>query len=259
MTSKTAIVYTCSHADPEASNERFSWLGDLIEDIKPDYVVDLGDGADMRSLNTYDTRYPQAIVSQSYQADIDSYNDAQERLWGRYKITKKKRPYRIGFEGNHENRIKKAIAHDPRIEGDRFGISFSHLQTDHWFDEYHEYFNSAPAIATYDGVAYAHYFSSGNYGSAMSGIHHAYGLLQKLNHSATCGHSHKRGVYFKDGAYPSAIIGLVAGCFKGKDEAWAGQANREWARGVVIKREINNGMYDFEWVSMERLQKAYDK
>lgn len=254
---KTAIVYTCAHADPEAPNERFTWLGDLIEDIKPDYVVDLGDGADMRSLNSYDTRYPQAIVAQSYQQDIDSYNEAMDRIWGRYKISKKKRPYRIGFEGNHEHRIKKAISLDPRLEGDRYGISFSHLQTDHWFDDYHEYHNGGPAISDYDGISYAHYFSSGNFGSAMSGIHHAYGLLQKRNSSATCGHSHKRSVYFKDGSHPRPIIGLVAGCFKGKDEGWAGQANTEWARGVVIKRNIDQGCYDFQWVSMEMLEKEY--
>jgi hypothetical protein len=30
--SKTAIVFTCGHAKPEVSNERYSWLGDLIED-----------------------------------------------------------------------------------------------------------------------------------------------------------------------------------------------------------------------------------
>ena len=102
MTNRTAIVYTCAHADPGASNIRFDWLGSLIEDIKPDYVVDLGDGADMRSLNTYDTRSPQAIVSQSYQADIETYNDAQSRIWDRFRLKKKKRPWRIGFEGNHE-------------------------------------------------------------------------------------------------------------------------------------------------------------
>jgi hypothetical protein len=44
---KTAVVYTCSHSDPSTDNERFSWLGDLIEDVKPDYVIDLGDGADI--------------------------------------------------------------------------------------------------------------------------------------------------------------------------------------------------------------------
>jgi hypothetical protein len=256
---KCAIVYTCCHAKPEVSNERFNWLGDLIEDIKPDYVVDLGDGADMSSLNSYDTRYPKAITTQSYERDIDSYNDAQSRLWDRYSLKKKRRPFRIGFEGNHENRIRKAVAIDPRLEGEKRGISFRHLQTEHWFDEYHPYVNSAPAIADYDGVSYAHYFSAGNYGTAISGLHHAYALLQHRHHSSTCGHSHKRGVYFRDSAYPNGIIGLVAGNFKGAEETWAGQSNNEWASGVVIKREISNGMYDMQWVSMDALRKQYAK
>lgn len=254
---KTAVVFTCAHADPSVGNERFKWLGDLIEDIKPDYVIDLGDGADMKSLNSYDTRYPQQIVSQNYERDIEAYNQAQSLIWDRYYLKKKKRPFRIGLEGNHENRIKKAIATDPRLEGDRYGVSFSHLMTDHWFDEYHEYHNSAPAIADYDGVSYAHYFGAGNYGNPISGTHHAYALLQHRNHSSTCGHSHKRSLYFKDSAHPNSIIGLVAGCYKGADEAWAGQSNRDWWKGVVIKREIQNGTYEPEFVSLERIKRAY--
>lgn len=255
--SKTAVVFTCSHADPEASNERFSWLGEFLYDLKPDYVVDLGDGADMRSLNSYDTRYPSQIVNQSYEKDIEWYNDAQERLRWKFKKNKRKKPTWYGLEGNHENRIKKAIAHDPRLEGSTHGISFSHLQTDYWFDEYTEYENSAPGILDLDGVSYAHYFSSGNYGSAISGIHHAYALLQHRNHSSTCGHSHKRSIHFKDSAHPQGIIGLVAGCFKGKDEAWAGQSNREWWRGVVVKRGIDNGLYEPEFISMDTLEREY--
>lgn len=254
---KTAVVFTCSHADPEASNERFSWLGEFLYDLKPDYVVDLGDGADMRSLNSYDTRYPSQIVNQSYEKDIEWYNDAQERLRWKFKKNKRKKPTWYGLEGNHENRIKKAIAHDPRLEGSTHGISFSHLQTDHWFDEYTEYENSAPSVLDLDGVSYAHYFSSGNYGSAISGIHHAYALLQHRNHSSTCGHSHKRSIHFKDSAHPQGIIGLVAGCFKGKDEAWAGQSNREWWRGVVVKRNIDNGLYEPEFISMDTLEREY--
>lgn len=255
--SKTVIVYTCSHSDPEVDNNRFSLLGDLIYEVKPDYVIDLGDGADMRSLNTYDSRYPQAIVTQSYERDIDHYNDAQERLRWKFRHNKKKMPDWYGFEGNHENRIKKAVAHDPRIEGGRYGVSFKHLQTDHWFDEYHEYEDSAPAIADYDGVSYAHYFSSGNYGTATSGTHHAYSVLQNRNHSSTCGHSHKRSLYFKDGAHPRGLIGLVAGCFKGKNEGWAGQANREWAKGVVIKREVEQGLYEPQFISLKTLEQMY--
>lgn len=255
--SRTAVVYTCAHADPEASNERFDWLGKFLYDIKPDLVIDLGDGADMRSLNSYDTRYPQAIVSQSYEADIDSYNDAQERLRHKFRHMRRKKPYWVGFEGNHENRIKKAIAHDPRLEGQRYGVSFGHLQTSSYFDDYHEYENSAPAIADYAGVSFAHYFSSGNYGTAISGTHHAYTLLQHRNHSSTCGHSHKRSIYFKDSAHPYSIIGAVAGCYKGKDEGWAGQSNREWWKGVLVKRELENGVYEPEWVSLNRLEREY--
>ena len=254
---KTAVIFSCAHADPSSGNQRFDWLGEFIYDVNPNYIIDLGDGADMRSLNTFDTKYPEAIVSQNYEKDIECYNEAMDRIRRKPKVRKYKVPTWIGFEGNHENRIKKAIQYDPRLQGDKYGISFGHLQTDYWFDEYHEYAHSAPSIADYDGVSYAHFFSAGNYGTAMSGIHHAYALLNNRNHSSTCGHSHKRSVYFKDGAHPNGIIGLVAGCYKGKEESWAGQANRDWWKGCVVKREIANGIYEPEFVSLYRLRKIY--
>jgi hypothetical protein len=255
--SKTVVVWSCAHADPSAGNERFDWLASFLYDLKPDMCIDLGDGADMRSLNTYDTRYPQAIVSQNYEEDINSYNDSQERLRWKFRHSKKKRPFWVGFEGNHENRIKKAISNDPRLEGQRYGVSFGHLQTNHWFDEYHEYSNSAPCLVNYDGIIYGHYVSSGNYGSAMSTKHHGYSLVEKLACSATVGHSHKFNYYHKADARPSPLNGLVVGCFKGKEEAWAGQANQEWRKGVAVKRYLENGNYDLQWVSVEALREEY--
>ncbi len=82
--------------------------------------------------------------------DIEHYNESMDRLRRKPSTRKYKRASWFGFEGNHENRIKKAVKLDPRIEGDKYGVSFSHLQTDYWFDEYHEYRNSAPSIAEYD-------------------------------------------------------------------------------------------------------------
>lgn len=255
MTSKTYVVWSCGHADPEASNDRFDWLGDFLYDIRPDVVVDLGDAGDFRSLNTYDTRYPQAIVTQSYEADVEVYNDSMERIRRKFKQNKRKRPFFVGFEGNHCNRIKKAIAHDPRLEGQKYGVSFGHLQTDKWFDEYHEYHNGGPAIATYDNIDFAHYFSSGNFGTAMSGKHHSYTLLQNRHRSSICGHSHKRGVYFEDQA---GIAGMVVGCYKGKDESWAAQANQSWWKGVVVLNEVDGtGRFEPNFISMDRLKKEY--
>tara|TARA_R110002051_G_scaffold38494_1_gene81848 strand:- start:265 stop:1041 length:777 start_codon:yes stop_codon:yes gene_type:complete len=257
--SKTAVIFSCAHTDPAVPNDRFDWLGKFLYDVRPDYVMDLGDGADMKSLNSYDTKYPKSIVAQSYEADINHYNDAQERLRRKFRTMKKKRPAFFGLEGNHEQRIKRALAHDPRLEGSVYGISFKHLQTDVYFDEYYEYENSAPAIVDKDGISYAHYISSGNFGSAMSGEHHAYNLLKKRHCSTTVGHSHKRNLFFKDDAHPKPTIGLVAGCFKGDKESWAGQANMEWWKGVIVKRNIQNGYYDPEFVSIERLRDVYSK
>ena len=255
--SKTILVFTCAHSDPDVSNERFDWLGSFIYDLKPDMVIDLGDFTDMRSLNTYDTRYPKAIVAQNYQQDIEHSNDAQERLRWKFRHLKRRKPFWVGLEGNHENRIKKAISVDPRLEGDKYGISFSHLNTDYWYDEYHEYSNSAPAIASYDNILYAHYIATGAYGHALNTKHHAASLVDKLACSVSVGHSHKLHYFRKADARPTPISGLVAGCFKGKDEPWAGQSNAEWSKGIVVKRDVENGDYDFSWVSMKALEKEY--
>ena len=255
--SKTAIVFTCAHADPKVPNDRFDWLGSLIYDIRPDYVVDLGDGAEMGSLSSFDTTNPRAVVSQSYEADINSYLDAQERLRHKIKRAKVKRPKYYGFEGNHEHRIKLAVSKDPRLQGSNYGIDFSHLQTDQWFDTYYEYEHKSPALATLDGVLYGHYISSGAYGKALASKHHGYALVEKTACSTTVGHSHGFSYYYKGDARPRPLHGLVAGCFKGAKSTWAGQSNDEWRYGVVIKRCIEDGDYDMTWVSLKQLRQEY--
>lgn len=256
---KTALIFSCAHTSPEVDNKRFEWLGNLLYDIRPDYMIDLGDFDDLRSLCTFDDRRPQHVVSQNYERDIEHGQEARDLIRHKIKKMKVRRPYFIGLEGNHENRIKKAIEHDPRLAGEKYGLSFKNLQTDYWYDEYYEYSNSAPAIFDLDGISYAHFIASGNSGSAMYGEYHASGLLKKRFRSTTVGHSHKRDIYFKDDAHPYPAIGLVAGCYKGKEEHWAGQANNEWWQGVVIKRNLRHGHYDPEFISMSRLEEAYGK
>ena len=254
---RTAIIFSCAHATPDVSNDRFKWLGELLYDVRPDYLIDLGDFDDMRSLCTYDDKRPNIVVSQNYEQDINHGQEARDLIRHKIRKMKVKRPYFIGLEGNHENRIKKALEYDPRLAGEKYGVSFKHLQTNHWYDEYYEYSNSAPAIFDLDGISYAHFIASGNSGSAMYGEYHASGLLKKRFRSTTVGHSHKRDIYFKDDAYPYPAIGLVAGCFKGEEDTWAGQANHDWWKGVIIKRNIRHGSYDPEFISLSRLEEAY--
>lgn len=254
QSSKDILVFSCAHADPHHSNERFDWLGKYIFDTKPDMVIDLGDGADMISLNSFDTRYPQALVANQYEKDIEVYNDSQSRLRHQFKKNKKKKPTWIGHEGNHENRIKKYLKEHPRMAGEKYGVSFGHLQTDKWFDEYHEYENGGPSISSYNGVDFSHFFSSGNFGTATSGVHHAYTVINNRHNSSVCGHSHKRDLYFKDGP---GSIGMVVGCYKGHEEGWAGQANKDWWNGVVLMKDVDQGRFEPQFISMSALEREY--
>jgi hypothetical protein len=49
----------------------------------------------------------------------------------------------------------------------------------------------------------------------------------------------------------------VAGCFKEHPDDWAGQSNNDWWAGVVIKRGIDNGVYEPEFISLKRLKEIY--
>ena len=250
-----AIVWSCAHADPKHSNERFDWLGAYIYDMKPDLVIDLGDGADMRSLNQYDTlRGTKSFVTQSYEADVKSYIDSQQRLRKLFKQNKKRKPQWVGMEGNHEHRIKTAIALDPRREGEKYGLSFGHLQTSKWFDEYHEYSHSGPAIAEYGGVDFAHFFAPNSTGRALASTHHGHALLSKRHRSSVCGHTHQRDIKFNDLA---GTVGLVVGNYKGGPEDWAGQSNDLWWSGVVRLKNLSGGSFDPEFVSMKELKDEY--
>jgi hypothetical protein len=91
----------------------------------------------------------------------------------------------------------------------------------------------------------------------MSTKHHGYSLVEKLACSATVGHSHKFNYYHKADARPVPLNGLVVGCFKGKEETWAGQANQEWRKGIAVKRYVENGNYDLQWISMDALRREY--
>jgi hypothetical protein len=55
----------------------------------------------------------------------------------------------------------------------------------------------------------------------------------------------------------NGAIGLVAGCYKGAKESWAGQANMDWWKGVIVKRQIEDGYYEPEFVSINTLKKEY--
>lgn len=251
--SKIHIVVPDPHAAPGENNQRAEWLGGLITDVKPDTVIVLGDTADMPSLSSYD-RGTKAFQGRSYAQDIATHGDFQERLWNTVRRSKRKLPRRVTLIGNHEQRIARAINVQPELEGT---ISYRDLDLYRWYDEVVDYVGSTPGTIDIDGITYAHYLISGVSCRPISSEHQAHTILQKQFKSSTVGHNHTFDFCVKTTGDRRKIYGLCAGVFQEHEPSFAGDANRLWWRGVIIKRFVEDGRYDLEQVSLSRLKKEY--
>ena len=251
----THIVFSDAHAHYQHNNNRAEWLGELIRDVKPDTVVALGDQADMPSLSGYD-KGKKSFQGRTYRADIDAHSDFQDRLWNTVKRSKRKLPRRFAFIGNHEQRISRAIEMQPELEGT---ISLSDLNLEEYYNEVIQYFGSTPGSRIIDGVQYLHYAVSGELGRPISGEQPAYTVLAKQFHSTTVGHSHRFDVSQRTRADGKKILGLVAGCYCDYTPDWAGNSARNWWSGCIIKRDVHDGQYSLQMVSLDELKNAYGR
>lgn len=252
--SRTHLVIPDTHAHYKYNNKRAEYLGRFIAELKPDVVIHLGDSADMPSLAGFD-KGKKSFQGRTYRADIDAHLDFQDKLWNEVRKTKKKLPYRVMLEGNHEHRITRAIELQPELEGT---IGLSDLQVSRYYDHFVPYDGGTPGVFKVDGVHYAHYFISGVMGRAISGEHPAYSLLTKQYTSCTAGHLHLLDHSIRTNADGSKIHGLLAGVYQDYESDWAGEANKLWWRGVVLKRNVDGrGNYDPAFISLEYLKKHY--
>ena len=113
--SKKIVVLGDSHAHPDVSNERFTWLGKLLHDIKPDHFVNIGDLADMASLCFHSK--PLELEGARYKADCDAAIDAQDRIFHELRKTKKKLPACHWALGNHDIRPQRYVEEHPILQG----------------------------------------------------------------------------------------------------------------------------------------------
>lgn len=251
---KTHLVIPDAHAHPDFNNNRFDWLGEFIKDIKPDVVINLGDGADMSSLCSYD-KGKKGFYGRTYKRDIDSFLDSQERLWAPLRRTKKRLPTSVYLIGNHEERINRVTELQPELSGT---VSLDDLQLPQWYDRVVHYDGSTPGVISIDGIHYAHYFVSGVLGRAISGEHPAHSLITKRLVSSTCGHLHVADYTMRTNGDGKKIHGLFAGVYQDYRSDYAGAANDLWWPGVILKTNVSNGSYDINFISLDSLRKEYE-
>lgn len=245
---KTILVIPDSHAHPDEPNERFTWLGKLIGDIKPDVVLDIGDFFDMPSLSSYD-KGKTSFEGRRYFKDIASGLEAQDRIKTELVKRKKKLPKFIRTLGNHEHRITRAIELDSILEGT---IGLSNLESKEYGWE------EVPFLVPIEieGVRFQHYFTSGVKNLPVGGRHPAYQLLITEHCSCVMGHSHLKDIAIQS-AGNKFIQSAVVGCFVDYQMDWAGPSNGKWNRGIYIMKDVENGMWNDEWISISKLKETY--
>lgn len=247
------VVIPDPHSHPDFGNERASWLGEMIFDIKPDAVVCLGDLADMPSLASQ-SKGKLSFVGARYSRDVNAALDFQDRLWHPFRKNKKRLPPSFFIVGNHERRIARFVDENHTMQG---FVSMSDLELDFFWDEVVHYHGSTPGVLNLNGVNYSHFFVTGTSNLPISGATIGRTLLQKKHVPTTVGHSHLLSYDLQRRADGSTIQGLSAGCFQDYDAPWAGQSSHLWWRGVVVKTFVDHGHYDPQFVSLERLRRAY--
>lgn len=249
----TIIVVPDQHAIASHNNDRADWLGQLIKDLKPDIVWNLGDCADMPSLSSYD-KGTRAFHGKSYKADIDAHLDFQERMWAPIKKSKKKRPFSIVHEGNHERRAERALDLSPELVGT---IGFKDFQFENYYDVVVRYEGGTPGVYEVEEILGAHFFITGVSGRPMGGEHPGHTAITKLKTSSISAHTHIYDYCTQTNINGKTHNGLIAGCYQDYINDWSGNIGKLWRSGITVLRNVEKGDFDLQFINIGTLKKEY--
>ncbi len=254
------MVIPDTQVKPGVCINHLNALGHYIIDQKPDVIIHLGDFADMHSLSSYDTgrlagegaRYVLDIKAAQYalrvlEEPIIAYNRKATK-------TKKRKyvPRKVFLCGNHEDRIDRHINAYPVLQG-AISIDDIGFQKRGW-----EVYGFLEPVYI-DGIVYSHYFprnASGNIVQTRRGATNARVQVQREGRSCTAGHLQGLDFHIQQRGN-RRDYGLIAGSFYSHDEDYLCPQGTAYWRGVIVKHEVSDGMYDPMFVSLNYLLKRW--
>lgn len=230
-------------------------IGRYMVEKRPDHLVCLGDFADMPSLSSYD-KGKKAFEGRRYRADaiasktaltallapLKAHNEMQER-------NKKARylPKMTMLLGNHEDRIRKAVEDDPKLDGMLSTADLGYEESG---------FDVVPflEVRVIEGIAFSHYFTTGLMGRPAST---AAAQLRKTGMSCFAGHQQGKQIAYATRADGATITSIISGsCYEHSESYLGPQGNRHW-RGFWILHDVKDGAFDEMPVSISYINKKY--
>jgi hypothetical protein len=233
------------HCHPLFDLKRFSVLGQFCAEEQPDYIVQIGDWSDVTSLNSHGTKLE--LEGARWREDVECTRESLFMFMDPIQRRKKKMPQRVITLGNHEQRVNRWIAQEPRFEGtmsvddlgfERFGFQVFP-------------FGREAEVAGFDFVH--HLGSSTGRAAAITSPSNG---IKAVGKSTVVGHTHIAHhvpVPYKD----RTVHGLDLGCAIHKDmghsESWSHPTAHKYRRCVWVLDNAADGDADFREVRLSSL------
>jgi hypothetical protein len=230
-------------------------IGKFAAEKKPDVIVCIGDFADMPSLSSYDAG-KKSFEGRRYIKDIDAAKTGMAMLMGPIQDEicrtiaghrKRWNPQLVLTLGNHEHRIERAVESDPKLDG-TIGIEDLEYEAFGW--------TVVPFLEPImiDGIAYAHYFTSGVMGRPVASARQ---LVQKKHMSCVMGHVQNWDIHREVRADGVPIVGLFSGSTYTHNEDYLGPQGNNYSRGLWMLYEVKDGSFDPHHVTLNYLEQKY--
>lgn len=233
-------------AMPGVSFTHLTAYGKYIAAKQPDVIVCIGDFGDFPSLSHFE-RGTLSFEGRRYKKDLNSFHEAMQTFLEPIRATSGYTPRMEFTLGNHEDHIRRAWHEDAKLEG---LISIDDLKLKEYGWRVHEFLQPISVA----GVAFSHYFPSGQMGRPI-GTSRA--LLTKLHMSAVAGHQQGWDIAYSRRADGGNMAGIIAGSFYQHSYSYLSPfTNAHW-RGAFFLHETKNGQFDEMKLSLDFLLRKW--
>jgi hypothetical protein len=249
LSSVDHLLVADTQVKPGVPLNHLCWLSQYALDEGPGKIIIIGDWWDLPSLSIYDERGSKAAEGRRMHEDLDAGRYALDLLLGPWE--------RAGWApeihfcmGNHEKRWHKAVNKHPHLldgGGEPWGLEERGIKV-------HKFLQHVDL----DGVRYSHFFphdAKGRVRQTKNGAPSACAQALRQTCSATAGHQQGLDI----SVVPSSggmRRGLICGSFYLHDEEYMDGLDDYW-RGTVHKRNVRDGNYDLQELSVAMLANKY--
>lgn len=228
---------------PDVSTEHLKWIGNYLAEKQPSVIVQIGDFSDMVSLNSYAVGKAES-EGRRYADDIADAKASMVKLLTPIRKVRGYHPAMHLTLGNHEHRIYRESQANAKLIG-TIGVGDLGYREAGW--QVHDFLK----VFKLDGIEYSHYFTSGVLGRPCSS---AAALLRARHCSATMGHVQKIDLAIHPNTQQTA---LFCGIAYTHDEPYLSPQGQATRRGIWMKHEVHEGIYDIMFVSLDFLKRRY--